>query len=141
MSLRVQTQLDPTELKHYHKMFLDYRRRIESSDRFLTAIMEGRLCPVPGEEHYAQFFIDVLGGFNVEKKYVKVFWLYLQLRFGDPQIPRLIPTILAYKHFPELQEAAFMQLRKKVREKAYQDSLTDPYYQGLRIAIPTQRLR
>src|SRR5207237_3553764 len=94
---------------------------LRNINRFFVALMEGEILPVPGQEVYANFFIDVFQScFFVLCECKKIVYrFYLSLIFRNPQTPRAIPALLAMKYWPELLKEAFMQRRRKEIEEWY----------------------
>src|SRR5205823_2456685 len=84
-------------------------------------LMEGRISPAPGQEQFAQFFIDIVGYSYVRSVHLEVFRLYIHLLFGDPGIPRSIPAFLAAKYCPQKLEETYMQKRQEEMTKHYSD--------------------
>src|SRR6266446_8517060 len=126
LQLHTLTWSQTEQIKILYEMFLNYKRRIENCDRFLIALIEGRINLKKRNEEIANFFIDVLGGFYVERSYITTFWLYLRIVFGDINRPRSLPAMLGYKYFPERQREHFFRMCKKQREDAFAQSNKDP---------------
>ena len=89
--------------------FKHRRKTMRNIDRFLMALMDGRITPVPGNESFAQFFIDLRGNVDVTFTHTEVYYLFIYLLYGNPKIPRSIPPVLAAKYWPEQLEEAYMQ--------------------------------
>jgi hypothetical protein len=109
MSSRNRAQAQSEKLLGLFRNFKHRRKRMRNIDRFLMALMDGRITPVPGNEDYAQFFIDTRGNVDVTLTYTDVYYLFIYLLFGNPKIPRSIPPILAAKYWPQQLEEAYMQ--------------------------------
>src|SRR5207248_11136187 len=90
MSTRGLAKEQSAKLLGLYNHFKQYRQEIRSIERFMTALMEGGIAPVPGQEQYAQFFIDLIGS-STSSIHLAVIRLYVQLQYGDPKISRSIP--------------------------------------------------
>jgi hypothetical protein len=105
--------------------FKYYRQAIQSIDRFMTALVEGRIKPVKGQDQFAKFFIEIIGT-CIHLIDGEVIRLYIHLSYGDPKLPRSIPAILAAKYWqPELEEA-YMQMQVESYKQWRISTLTSP---------------
>jgi hypothetical protein len=109
--------------------FREFRMMIRNIDRFLTGIMQNHSLLIAEQELYAQFFIAIFNYGYVTMGHIPVFWLYLQLEFGDPIVPRSIPAIIAMKYFSQQLEDAYLQEQR------------ESYVQYYRKVDPTMEIR
>lgn len=130
MSTRGLAKEQSAKLVALYDYFKHYRQAIHNTDRFLTALMEGRIKPVPGQEQYAQFFIDIIGS-SARSIHLAVIRLFIQLGVGDPKIPRSIPAILATKYWPGQLQEVYMQERRARQEESYKRSLQDKVWMSI----------
>jgi hypothetical protein len=69
-------------------------------DTCFVAIMLGKKVPAEGQEWFAQMLKKTIDYGYVNWERVVVMHLYILLMFGDPAIPRSIPSYLAIRYYP-----------------------------------------
>jgi Helicase HerA, central domain len=92
------------------------RLLIRALNRFLTAVMEGRIAP--GQEAFAEFIIEhVRDSRSVPDQHRRVLELYISLEYGDPAAPKVIPLEFAKTHglFGETVNGVFQTVEDKRR--------------------------
>ena len=93
-----QVQEHTERLIRLHERASNLRLSLRSLNTFLTAIMEGRLLPEPGQELFSHFllaFVPLVAPLPLAE--TPAFTLYVSLVYGRPSLPRAIPMTLAAK--------------------------------------------
>jgi hypothetical protein len=88
MSARGLAKEQSAKLVALYDHFKYYRQAIQSIDRFMIALMDGRIKPVPGQEQFAKFFLDIIGT-CVRLINAKVIELYIHLS----RLPKVLSHI------------------------------------------------
>jgi hypothetical protein len=84
---------------------------IRSLNTFLTAIMEGRIQPEPGQELFSQFLLAFVPlAAPLPAAVAPAFALYISLNYGNPALPRAIPVSLAAKYQPVSHEELYREV-------------------------------
>ena len=97
--LLVQTQAQTERLRRLHDSARHLRLSIRSLNTFLTAIMEGRIRPEPGQELFSHFLLAFVRLCTyVPSRAADVFGLYISLHYGNPRLPRTLPVAFAAKY-------------------------------------------
>jgi hypothetical protein len=125
MSARGLAKEQSAKLVALYNHFKHYRQAIQSIDKFMTALMEGRIKPVKGQDQFAKFFLDIIGT-CIHLINGEVIRLYIHLSYGDTRLPRSIPAILAAKHWRQELEEAYMQMQVESYKQWRISTLTRP---------------
>lgn len=125
MSTRGLAKEQSAKLVALYDHFKYYRQAIHNTDRFMIALMEGRIKPAPGQEQFAAFFIDIIGTciHSIDEGVIR---LYIHLSYGDASLPRSIPAILAVKYWRQELEEAYMEERREYYKQWRIRTLNEP---------------
>ena len=84
-----QVQEQTERLIHLHEIARGLRLSIRSLNSFLTAIMEGKITPEPGNELFSHFLLAFVPKFvSLSEQAAHLVSLYISLRYGNPRLPR-----------------------------------------------------
>jgi len=103
------------ELLYLQKGFAGVRKRIDSINACLTALMQGEIDTVSGYDLFANFLLCMMVNLNDADTTQNLFYdgrviqLYTFLHYGDPQIPLELPGNFRLKHWPEEVETVHLQ--------------------------------
>jgi hypothetical protein len=98
-------------LLRLHESARALKLSIRSLNTFLTAIMEGRIQPEPGQELFSQFLLAFVPlAVPLPKAVAPAFALYVSLVYGNPSLPRAIPVTLAAKYQGITHEELYRQV-------------------------------
>jgi hypothetical protein len=127
----VQVREHTERLIRLHESARDLRHSLRSLNTFLTAIMEGQIHPVPGQElfsHFLSAFVRL--SVPVSGLASQALGLYISLVYGSPHLPRSIPLTLAarYQAIPHEElyrhvEAQYIRHVQEVAEEYRQEAL------------------
>ena len=127
MAFHTQARNVTEDIKAEFQDYQEIKDSIHRINRHLNALMEGRLSPEPGDEEYVDLFMNVLfAGYDVDVPLRGVYFLYLQLRFGKPNLPRSIPPFLAMKYFWEELVREYRQIHTQRYEEVRKKSGNSP---------------
>jgi hypothetical protein len=129
----VRSQQQTLRLIRLHESARDLRLAQRSLNAFLTAIMEGAVLPVPGQELFSHFLLAFVRlSAPVPDAASQAFALYVSLRYGSPELARSIPITLAarYQAVPHEElyrhvEAQYIRQVQTVAEEMRQEDQED----------------
>jgi hypothetical protein len=150
----VQVREHTERLIRLHESARGLKLSLRSLNIFLTAIMEGQIQPVQGQElfsHFLSAFVRLSA--PVSGLSAQALELYISLVYGSPHLPRSIPLTLAarYQAIPHEElyrsvEAQYIRHVRAVADEYRQEALAernekrqDEYEQVLRIIMTWKR--
>jgi hypothetical protein len=107
-------------LLRLHESARDLKLSIRSLNTFLTAIMEGRIQPEPGQELFSQFLLAFVPlAAPLPTAVAPAFSLYVSLVYGNPALPRAIPVSLAAKYQLVSHEELYREVEAQYIQQVY----------------------